>query len=96
VGRINDRVSLHVEARATARGQAVVAAAFARHVPRYTEGGEIFFDAEDVRLENFRIGTGSLAVHRTNRWVKGNQPYGRRRTSLYVTLCRDAEPRRHH
>ena len=31
-------------------------------MPRYNaEGGEIFFDAEDVRLENFQIDTGSLA-----------------------------------
>jgi hypothetical protein len=62
LGLADGRISLHVEARATALGQAIVAAAFARGVPRYNaEGGEIFFDAEDVRLENFRIGTGSLA-----------------------------------
>lgn len=56
------RVSLHIEAQATALGQAFAAAAFARGVPRYNaEGGEIFFDAEDVRLEDFKVGTGSLA-----------------------------------
>jgi hypothetical protein len=62
VSLADGRVSLHVEARATALGQAFAAAAFARGVPRYNaEGGEIFFDAEDVRLENFQIDTGSLA-----------------------------------
>jgi hypothetical protein len=51
-----------VEAHATALSQAFATTAFARGTPRYNaEAGELFFDAEDVRLEDFTIGSGSLA-----------------------------------
>jgi hypothetical protein len=56
------RISLRAKARATALGQPFTATAFARGAPRYNaEAGELFFDADDVRLEDFRIGSGSLA-----------------------------------
>jgi hypothetical protein len=59
VSLASDRISLRVEARATALGKMLTATAFARGVPRYdAERGEIFFDAEDVRLEDF--GSGGL------------------------------------
>jgi len=54
------RISLRVEARATALGKMLTATAFTRGVPRYNaEHGEVFFDAEDVQLEEF--GSGGLA-----------------------------------
>ena len=60
VSLADDRVSLRVEARATVLGKTLMATAFARGVPRYNaESGEVFFDAEDVRLEDF--GSGGLA-----------------------------------
>jgi hypothetical protein len=56
------KISLHAEAHASAFGQAFVTSAFARGIPRYNEDrGEIFFDAQDVRLEDFRIGEGNSA-----------------------------------
>src|SRR5215468_2553431 len=55
----DDRISLHVETRATALGKMLTATAFVRGVPRYdAEHGEVFFEAEDVRLEDF--GSGGL------------------------------------
>src|SRR5713101_1644799 len=60
VSLADGRISLRVETRATALGKAFMAAAFARGVPRYNaERGEVFFDAEDVQLEDF--GSGGLA-----------------------------------
>jgi Protein of unknown function (DUF1439) len=54
------RISLRVEARATALGKMLMATAFARGVPRYNaEHGEVFFDAEEVQLEDF--GSGGFA-----------------------------------
>jgi hypothetical protein len=62
VGLTDGRISLRVEAHATALAQAFMTMAFARGTPRYNaEAGELFFDAEDVRLEGFTIGSGSLA-----------------------------------
>jgi hypothetical protein len=56
------RIQIRVEAHATALGQTFTTIAFARGTPRYNaEEGELFFDAEDVRLEDFTIGSGSLA-----------------------------------
>jgi hypothetical protein len=60
VSLADGRISLRVEARATALGKMLTATAFVRGVPRYNaERGEVFFDAEDVRLEDF--GSGGLA-----------------------------------
>jgi hypothetical protein len=48
------RISIRVETRATALGKMLMATAFARGVPRYNaDRGEVFFDADDVRLEDF-------------------------------------------
>jgi len=59
VGLADGQISLRVETRATALGKAFTAIAVARGVPRYdAERGEVFFDAEDVRLEDF--GSGGL------------------------------------
>jgi hypothetical protein len=56
---VDGRISLRVETRATALGMMLMATAFARGVPRYdAEHGEVFFDAEDVQLEDF--GSGGL------------------------------------
>jgi len=56
---VDDRISLRVETRATALGTILIATALARGVPRYdAEHGEVFFDAEDVQLEDF--GSGGL------------------------------------
>jgi hypothetical protein len=59
VGLADGRISLRVEARAAALGKTLMATAFARGVPRYdAKHGEVFFDAEDVRVEDF--GSGGL------------------------------------
>jgi hypothetical protein len=56
----DDRIALRVEVRAAALNQAVAAVAFARGTPRYdADNGEVFFDADDVKLENVALG-GSL------------------------------------
>ena len=53
------RISLRIEAHTTALVPAIAVVAFARGVPRYNaDRGEVFFDAEDVRLEDF----GSLGL----------------------------------
>ena len=60
VGLADGQISLRVETRATALGKAFTATAVARGVPRYdAERGEVFFDAENVKLEDF--GGGGLA-----------------------------------
>jgi hypothetical protein len=56
------RVSFRVEAHATALGQTVKAAVAARGIPRYDhERGEVFFDAEDVKVSDFAVSGGALA-----------------------------------
>ena len=56
------RVALTVEARAAALGQSVAASVSARGVPRYDpERGEIFFDADDVKVGDFAFTGGRLA-----------------------------------
>ena len=57
----DDRVSLRVDVRATVVGQAIAAAASTRGTPHYdAEKGALFFDADDIRLENVTLGSGSL------------------------------------
>jgi hypothetical protein len=59
VSLADGQISLQVETRATALGKMLMATAFAHGVPRYNaEHGEVFFDAEDVQLEDF--GSGGL------------------------------------
>jgi hypothetical protein len=61
------RIALRVEVRAAALGQVFAAVASARGVPVYErERGEIFFDAEDVKVEDFKVEDGSL-VQRMDR-----------------------------
>jgi hypothetical protein len=58
----DDRISLRVEVRATVVGQAIAATAIARGVPRYDAAqGALFFDTDDVKLDDVTIGTGGLA-----------------------------------
>jgi hypothetical protein len=58
------RVTLRVTTNATALGQTVKAVVSARGVPRYDgERGEIFFDAEDVKVTDVALAGGSLAEH---------------------------------
>jgi hypothetical protein len=55
------RVALRVEARAAALGHALGGVVSARGVPRYnSEHGEIFFDAEDVKVADFALTGGNL------------------------------------
>lgn len=67
---IADRqIALRVAVRASALGRTFAAVASARGIPRYDAGrGELFFDADDVRLENFTI---------DNRAGRAEQPGGR-------------------
>jgi hypothetical protein len=52
-----NQIALRVEVRASALGRTFATAAFARGIPRYdAERGEVFFDADDVKLENFTMG----------------------------------------
>jgi hypothetical protein len=56
------RVALRVTTNASALGQSVKAVVAARGVPRYDgDRGEIFFDADDVRVTDFNLAGGSLA-----------------------------------
>jgi Protein of unknown function (DUF1439) len=57
------QLALRVEVRASVLNQTFATAAFARGIPRFdAERGELFFDADDVKLENFTIGNpGDLA-----------------------------------
>jgi len=53
----DDRIGLRVEVRATALDRSVAAVASARGTPRYdADEGEVFFDADDVKLETVSIG----------------------------------------
>jgi hypothetical protein len=52
-----NQIALRVEVRASALGRTFATAALARGVPRYdADRGELFFDADDVKLENFTMG----------------------------------------
>jgi Protein of unknown function (DUF1439) len=56
------QIALRITAHATALGQSVKAAASARGVPRYdSDRGEIFFDADDVKVTDFTLAGGSVA-----------------------------------
>jgi Protein of unknown function (DUF1439) len=56
------RIALRVEIRTAAFGQVFAAAVFARGVPFYeAERGELYFDADDVKVESFKAVEGSLA-----------------------------------
>src|SRR5262249_16449710 len=47
------RITVRVETRASALGKTVATAAVARGVPQYNaERGEVFFDADDVKVED--------------------------------------------
>jgi hypothetical protein len=53
----DEKVALRVEARARALGQMLSTAVSARGVPRYEPAqGAIFFDADDVKIENVALG----------------------------------------
>jgi hypothetical protein len=55
------RVGLRVEVRVAALGHALRGVVSARGVPRYdSERGEIFFDAEDVKVTDFALTGGNL------------------------------------
>jgi hypothetical protein len=59
----DSRLALRVEASAAALGQTLKAVVSARGVPRYdSERGEIFFDAEDVKVTDFSLAGGNLAA----------------------------------
>jgi hypothetical protein len=56
------RVALRVEARAAAVGQSARATVSARGVPRLAaERGEIFFDADEVKVTDFAVTGGNVA-----------------------------------
>src|SRR5262245_7286838 len=58
----DDRVALRVDARAAALGQSAKATVSARGVPRLsTERGEIFFDADEVKVTDFAVTGGNVA-----------------------------------
>jgi hypothetical protein len=59
VSLADGRISVRVETRAAALGKTIATAAVARGVPQYNaERGEVFFDADDVRIED--SGSGGL------------------------------------
>lgn len=52
-----NRIALTIDVRASALNQSFAASVSARGIPRLdTERGELFFDADDVKLENLAIG----------------------------------------
>ncbi len=59
VALADNQITVRTETRAAALGKAIASAAVARGVPRYNaERGEVFFDADDVRIED--SGSGGL------------------------------------
>jgi hypothetical protein len=57
----DSRVALRVQAHAAALGHVLGAVVSARGAPRYdSERGEIFFDAEDVKVTDFALAGGNL------------------------------------
>jgi hypothetical protein len=61
VAIVDGKIALRVEAQAKALGQTLGTAVSARGIPRYeSEQGEIFFDAEDVKIENTALAGGPL------------------------------------
>lgn len=61
VGLANSQISVRIETRTTLAGKTLTTAAVARGVPLYNaERGEVFFDAEDVRLAD--SGSGGLVT----------------------------------
>jgi hypothetical protein len=59
VSLADGRISVRAETRASALGKTIATAVVARGVPQYNaERGEVFFDADDVRLED--SGNGGL------------------------------------
>jgi hypothetical protein len=57
------QVALRVEVRANALDRTFAAAASARGIPRYdAQRGELFFDADDVKLEDFTIGNAASPI----------------------------------
>jgi hypothetical protein len=57
------RVSLRVDTRAAALGQSVKGTVSARGVPRLAaERGEIFFDADEVKVTDFAVTGGNIAT----------------------------------
>jgi uncharacterized protein DUF1439 len=64
----DSKVALRVEARASALGRTLSTAVSARGVPRYEPAqGEIFFDPEDVKIEDVALAGGALAERLSTR-----------------------------
>jgi hypothetical protein len=62
------KIALQVEAQASALGQTLGTAVSARGIPRYQpEQGEIFFDAEDVKIDNVALAGGPLTQRLSER-----------------------------
>jgi Protein of unknown function (DUF1439) len=62
------KIALRIEAQAKALGQTLSTAVSARGIPRYEpEQGEIFFDAEDVKIENSALAGGPLTQRLSER-----------------------------
>ena len=65
---VDGKVALRVEARASALGQRLGTTVSARGIPRYKpEEGEIFFDAEDVEIEDTALAGSPLAQRLSDR-----------------------------
>ena len=65
---VDGKIALRVEAQAKALGQTLGTAVSARGIPRYEpEQGEIFFDAEDVKIENIALAGGPLTQRLSER-----------------------------
>ena len=64
----DSKIALRVEAQAKALGQTLGTTVSARGIPRYEpEQGEIFFDAEDVKIENIALAGGPLTQRLSER-----------------------------
>ena len=88
----DDKVALRVEARASALGQTLNIAVSARGVPRYEPAqGEIFFDAEDVKIEDASLVGGALAERLSAR-LGDRAPMFRNAAAAGVTAYLAARP----
>jgi hypothetical protein len=75
------RVALNIEIQASALGQTFAAAASARGIPHYdAERGELFFDADDMKLENFTVSNPAGRVDQLGERLSG--PVGEKLTRM--------------
>ena len=90
---VGGKIALRVEAHASALGQTVGTTVSARGIPRYEPAqGEIFFDAEDVKIEDTALAGGALAQRLNERLSERASPRIRDAVATGMTAYLAARP----